>query len=210
MMIYKTILSLIAILWTVTNAGAQTISHNYESFAKYADKVVRGKVIAAKPMTFYRGGRTQPCGIYMEIEVSKSWRGGNENFLLYSTNSDVYLSEKDKDQEYLIFAFKNKKYDPGKQVEEFVMCEGDNSAMKNIAPFEYIDNSGVQRMFPIKKDASGIDEWMLVMERKSNAIIPESIVRNAVNGDNQNVIEEMSLTQFTDEFFASLNSSGVN
>ncbi len=209
-MIYKTILSLITILLTCGYAGAQTFSNNYESFAKYADKVVRGKVIAAKPLTFYRGGRNQPCGIYMEIEVIKSWRGGNENFLLYSTNSDVYLSEKDKDQEYLIFAFKNKKYDPGNRVDEFVMCEGNNSVMKNIAPFEYIDNSGVQRMFPIKKDATGLDEWMLIMARKSNAVIPETIVRNTINGDNQNVIEEMSLTQFTEEFFASLNNSGVN
>ncbi len=90
------------------------------------------------------------------------------------------------------------------------MCEGNNSAMKNIAPFEYIDDSGVQRMFPIKKDVSGLDEWMLVMQRKSNAVIPEKIARNVVRGDNQNVIEEMSLTQFTDEFFASLNSSAIN
>ena len=73
MMIYKTILSLIAILWTCGYASAQTISNNYESFAQYADKVVRGKVIAAKPLTFYRDGRNQPCGVYMEIEVSKSW-----------------------------------------------------------------------------------------------------------------------------------------
>lgn len=209
-MIYKIILSLIAILWTVTNVGAQTISNNYESFAKYADKVVRGKVVAAKPLTFYRNGRNQPCGVYMEIEVNKSWRGGNENFLLYSANSDVYLSDNNKDQEYLIFAFKNKNYDPNKRVEDFVMCEGTNSVMKNVAQYEYFDNSGVQRMFPIKKEPSGLDEWMLVMQRKSNAVIPEVISRNTVQGDNRNIIEEMSLTEFTNEFFASLNESGGN
>lgn len=209
-MIYKTIISFIAILWSVSIAGAQTISHNYESFAKYADKVVRGKVIAAKPLTYRRDGRTQPCGVYMEIEVTNSWRGGNENFLLYSSSSDVYLGDSNKDQEYLIFAFKNKKYDPNNRVEDFVMCEGSRSITRNIAPFEYINDSGVQRMFPIKKEATGIGEWMLVMQRKSNAEIPEHIARNSVSGENQNVIEEMSLVQFTDEYFASLTTGGGN
>lgn len=207
-MIHKTILSLITIWWTIASAGAQTISHNYESFAKYADKVVRGTVVAAQPLTYYRDGRRQPCGVYMEISVNKSWRGGNDNFLLYSTSSDVYLGEDDKDREYLIFAFRNKKYDPENRAEDFVMCEGKSSVTRNIAPFEYINNSGVQRMFPIKKEPSGIGEWMLVMERNSNAEIPEHVSRNSVRGDNQNVIEEMSLTEFTEEFFASLNSGG--
>ncbi len=193
-------------------AFAQTHSYNYESFAKYADKVVRGKVVAHQPLTFFREGRDQSCGVYMEIEVTKAWRGGAENFLLYSTNSDVYLGNEgdEGDREYLIFAFKNKQYNPGERAEEYVLCEGVNSTKKNIAPFEYLNDSGVQRMFPIKKETTGIDEWMLVMERSTNAEIPENIARNTVRTDNQNVIEEMSLTQFTDEYFASLNPPDGN
>ena len=48
------------------------------------------------------------------------------------------------------------------------------------------------------------------MQRSSNAEIPEKIARNSVRSDNQNVIEEMSLTQFTDEYFASLNPPDGN
>jgi hypothetical protein len=135
----------------------------------------------------------------MEIEVIKSWRGGTDNFLLYSTSSDIYFSD-DPDREYIIYTFKNKHYQQGGEAREYILCEGDRSYMRNIAPFEYINNRQIQHMFPIRKDAETEQEWMLVMARVANAVIPESIERRGVNGDNQNIIEEMKLDQFLTTF----------
>ena len=204
-MIYKITLSILAVFWITTNAQAQAIAHNYESFALHADKMVRGKVVASQPLNFYRDGKDQPCGIYMEIKVTESFRGGDENFFLYSTNSDVYLGEEgdNKEREYLIFAFKNSNYDPTTRFEDYVLCEGKNSATKNIAPFEYINDSHIQRMFPIKKDPRDIKEWMLVMQRPTNAELAETIEKNTVSTENRNIIEEMALNQFLETYLAS-------
>lgn len=200
---------MLAVCWIFTNAQAQVTAHNYESFALHADKMVRGKVVAAQPLSFYRDGKDQPCGVYMEIEVVESYRGGDENFLLYSTNSDVYLGEEgdNKEREYLIFTFKNSKYDPDVRFEEYVLCEGKNSATKNIAPFEYINDSHIQRMFPIKKGPRDIKEWMLVMQRPTNAELAINIEKKSVNTDNINVIEEMALNQFLETYLASASGN---
>jgi|TARA_R110002096_G_scaffold416576_2_gene619348 hypothetical protein len=208
-MIYKIILSILAVFCIATSAQAQAIAYNYESFALHADKMVRGKVVASQSLNFYRDGKDQPCGVYMEIEVIESYRGGDDNFLLYSTNSDVYLGDDgdNKDREYLIFAFKNPKYDPTERFEEYVLCEGKNSATKNIAPFEYINDSHIQRMFPIKKGPRDIKEWMLVMERPTNAELAENIEKNSVNSENRNIIEEVALHQFLETYLASASGN---
>lgn len=208
-MIYK-IITIMALTFVVASGSqAQVYSHNYESFATHADKVVRGKVINAQKIAAYRGTRELSCGMYMEIEVVKSWKGGSENFTLYTTNSDVYMGEDDGnlDREYLIFAFKNPKHNADVRVEEYVLCEGENSAKRNIAPFEYMSDSGVQRVFPIKNEPSSINEWMLVVNRSRNAELPENIQKRSIKMSNTNVIEEMSLAQFTDTFFAGTNDN---
>ncbi len=210
MMISKIFTFVIFMVLFMSGANAQIYAQNYESFATYADKVVRGKVVATQRLNSYRGNKELSCGIYMEIEVVKSWKGGSENFLLYATNSDVYMGEEDGnlDREYLIFAFKNPKYNPESTATEYVLCEGENSASKNVAPFEYISDSGVQRIFPIKKnEPRSIDEWMLVVNRSSNAELPENIQKRAVNMSKKSIIEEMSLAQFTDTFFAAENNN---
>ena len=198
-----TIISMTFVL--ASGAKAQVYSHNYESFATHADKVVRGKITNAQKIAAYRGTRELSCGIYMEIEVVKSWKGGSENFTLYTTNSDVYMGEADgnMDREYLIFAFKNPKHSATERADEYVLCEGENSVKRNIAPFEYMSDSGVQRVFPIKNEPSSINEWMLVVNRSRNAELPENIQKRSVKMSNVNVIEEMSLAQFTDTFFVS-------
>ncbi|MCC3859857.1 hypothetical protein [Pseudemcibacter aquimaris] len=203
MIVYRIVLILIASAFAFTFAHAQKVPQNYEAYAKHADKVVHGKVVASQPIMAYRGAKELSCGIFMEIEVTKSIRGGTDNFLLYSTNKDVISNS--ADQEYFIFAFKNEKYAPGESNEDFVLCEGTNSVMKNIAPFEYISNSHVQRIFPLRKEERTLTDWMQIADRLSNAELPEGIEKQRVSSSNINIIEEMSLTQFMAAFMPEEN-----
>lgn len=203
MIVYRTILFLIASFFTATVTYAQNVAQNYESYARNADKVVHGKIVASQPIMAYRGAKELSCGIYMEIEVTKSIRGGTDNFLLYSANKDV-ISD-DADQEYFIFAFKNEMYEPGGSHDDFILCEGTNSVLKNIAPYEYISNSHVQRIFPLRKEERTLKDWMQIADRLSNADIPEDVEKQRVATSNRNIIEEMSLEQFLAAFMPENN-----
>lgn len=170
---------------------------HYESYFSHADRVAIGKIIDAQKVSFYRDGEEKSCGVYMEVQVVNPMRGGNENFWIYNTHSD-FLSE-DKDREYLIFAFKNKYYNRDDGKGRYVLCEGLDSKLTDLSQFEYLSDSQVQRVFPLVDDTEG-GEWMQIMQRRSNAAIPDSIETRIAKSDNKKVIEEMSLDQFITAF----------
>lgn len=69
---------------------------------KLADKVVLGRIVERTALT--EDGKNKVCGWILDIEVTQNFKGGEENFSVFTNDSDTYLGQ---ETEYFIVAFNN-------------------------------------------------------------------------------------------------------
>lgn len=205
------VIGIISALFIFTAAHGQSRTNSYQYLANTAGKIVTGRINDRTAITYELEGKILVCGWLLNIEVSKSWKGGADNFNVFSTNSDILL---DNDMEYFFIAQKNYNYHETKQNIAFVNCDGLNSVRMNVSGFKYFATSLKQRIFPIisyNAQDNIIDEssnnikrgqWMLILNRLSNLHLPSTIRRRRINTGNEKIIEEMSFSDFINEFIS--------
>lgn len=186
--------------------------NTYQYMANTSAKVVQGRIISKKEVR-YNYDIENPnliCGYILNIKVTKSYKGGEEDFRVFATNSDVLM---DKGSEYLLFARKNIKFGKnGRDAIDFINCDKEKSTRMDISDFEFLSTRLSQQIFPlisystektIVDEDTGImkrGEWMLIVDRISNNALPYSITRRRLNNGNLNVIEEMNYKDFLSAF----------
>lgn len=189
--------------------SSQESSNSYRWVANNSAKIVQAHIIDREEVRFDYDEENLVCGYILELNVSKSFKGGDDNFKLLATNSDVLM---DDDQEYFIFARKNPKFGvTGPDALDFVNCDGGKSARMDVSRFEYLATRLRQQIFPLVSYDGGeqiVDEdtgvikrgqWMMIVDRIANAALPYTIMRRRLNNGNENIIEEMSYTDFLTE-----------
>lgn len=98
---------LIFFSWMWINLFPQDISAHfspplsYSFLVKYAEKVVKGKIVNRKRFTTTFNGTKISCGWILDIEVSKSWKGKSENFSIHTQGEKTFNG---KNIEYFIIA----------------------------------------------------------------------------------------------------------
>jgi len=192
-------------------AFGQSNDSTYEFLTNVSAKIVRGKIISKTEVKYDYKGETLTCGWLLDIAVSESWKGGNDNFSVLSTRADILISD---DLDYFIFARKNSEYNPAKSTVNYVDCDGFNTAKMVVSSFPYFATSLKQQIFPIitytpRDNVVDVDtnivktgDWMVIVNRISNPYLPFTIRRRRLNTDNENIIEEMKLTDFINEFMS--------
>lgn len=197
-------------IFFVGQSNAQGRDKTYERIVNTSAKIVRGKIIGREEVRYNYDGVDMRCGYILDIEVLKSFKGGNDSFRVFASNSDI-LMEGAPDHEYFIFARRNMKYGPRAAV-DFLNCDGGRSTRMDISPFEYMSARLTQQIFPILSysadnpitdEDTGVvkkGEWMMIVDRISNNALPFTIARRRLNNGNIAVIEEMSLSDFLFEF----------
>lgn len=208
----KTFIKFIITLVCLTasfNANAQSRTNSYKYIANTSAKIVKGNITVREAVTYKLEGKTLTCGWLLDIKVNQSWKGGDDNFTIFSTNSDILLGD---GFDYFIFVKKNNKFAATKQKIEFVICDGFNSIRLDVSPYKYFATSINQQIFPIVSyDAQDniIDQqsnlikrgqWMLILDRISNHHLPDSIRIRRLNIGNEKILEEMSFPDFLKEF----------
>lgn len=191
------------------NANAQYNADTYQRMANTSSKIVKGKITNKRPITYELDGQILTCGWVLDIDVIESWKGGDDNFSVFANHSDILLGD---DLDYFLFAKRNPQYSTTRENIDFINCDGFNSTRMNLSPFEFFATDLKQQIFPIVS-YNGNDnvmdtdtnmtkrgEWMLIVDRISNSYLPDTIQRRRLNGENQKIIEEMSLSDFLKEF----------
>lgn len=192
-----------------TASSAQQSSNSYQWVANTSSKIVQGHIIGKEEVRYDYEEENLVCGFVLELEVTKSFKGGDEGFKLFATNSDILMED---DLEYFIFTRKNPKFGTsGADALEFVNCDGGKSTRMDVSGFEYLATRLRQQIFPLVSYDGGdriVDEdtgvikrgqWMMVVNRIANAALPYTIMRRRLNNGNENIIEEMSYTDFLSE-----------
>ncbi len=193
----------ILIIFISSLAYGQVVKGDYHSYVKYADKIVKGQIVAKTPITYQVGKKIKTCGWILNIKVVESWKGGSENFTLYSSKSDVFL---DPAMQYFIFAFNNAHYNPQKIDIDFLNCTNFNSTRADVSKFQYKSSGHAQHLFPLVS-YDDKDQWMLLFDRLSNAHLPTTIERHRVQVEqsgNEKILEEMKYSDFIKEYLANL------
>ncbi len=190
-------------------AFGQSNDSTYEYLTNVSAKIARGKIISKTEVKYDYKGETLTCGWLLDIAVSESWKGGNDNFTVLSTRTDILI---DDNLDYFIFARRNNEYNPARSTVNYVDCDGFNTAKMDVSSFPYYATSLKQQIFPIitytpKDNIVDPDtnivktgDWMVIVNRLSNPYLPFTIRRRRLNTDNENIIEEMKLTDFITEF----------
>lgn len=194
----------------ISQSNAQGADKTYTRIINTSAKIVRGKIIGREEVRFEYDGVDMRCGYILEIDVVKSYKGGDEQFKVFATNSDI-LMENAPDTEYFIFASRNMKFGPNPAA-DFLNCDEGRSTRMDISPFEFMSSRYTQQIFPIisyTDDNPVVDEdtgvqkrgeWMMIVDRIANNALPFTISRRRLNNGNPAVIEEMSLSGFLSEF----------
>ena len=193
---------------------AQNPDNTYKRMANTSTKIIQGRIIGREEIRFdYDDDNLNVvCGQLLEIEVTKSWKGGNERFKVFSQNSDILMGG---EMEYFIFARINRKFgNTGLAAIDFINCDEGRSARMDISDFAFLATRLRQQIFPLvsyDSDNKVMDEdthvmkrgdWMMIVNRIANSALPYTIMRRRLNNGNKNIIEEMSLRNFLDEFIS--------
>ena len=205
-------MSLIYSLAVTLSASAQNGDNTYQRMANTSAKVVQGRIISREEVRYDydEDNLNLVCGYILEIEVIKSFKGGDENFKVFAANSDILM---DGDMEYFLFARKNQKFGASdRDAVDFINCDQEKSTRMDISGFEFLSTRLRQQISPLISYTSEnaiIDEdtgvmkrgqWMMIVNRIANSALPYTIMRRRLNNGNESVIEEMSYTDFIDTF----------
>ncbi len=194
----------------VSLSNAQGRDKTYERIKNTSAKIVRGKILGREEVRYDYDGIDMRCGYILEIDVIQSFKGGNDNFKVFASNSDILMNDA-PDTEYFLFARRNPAFGKGPAT-DFINCDEGRSTRMDISGFEYLSTRLTQQIFPIvsyRSDNPIVDEdtgvvkkgeWMMIVDRIANNALPYTISRRRLNNGNQAVIEEMSLSNFLDEF----------
>ena len=190
------------------SAFGQARDNTYLRMTNTSAKIVKGKITHREAIEYDYDGERLVCGYVLDISVVQSWKGGTEDFKVFSSNSDIIM---DGEVDYFLFARRNNNFGNNTKV-EFINCDGGKSTRMDISGFEYLATRLRQQIFPIISYDNGdsvIDtdtnvmkrgDWMMIVNRISNSALPYTIARRRLNNGNENVIEEMSLSDFISEF----------
>lgn len=200
----------VSTLLIVSQLNAQARDKTYERIINTSAKIVRGKIINREEVRYDYDGVDMRCGYILEIEVVQSFKGGNNSFKVFSSNSDI-LMEGAPETEYFLFARRNPVF--GEQpATDFINCDEGRSTRMDISHFEYLSTRLTQQIFPIisytannpvTDEDTGVvkkGEWMMIVDRISNNGLPFTIARRRLNNGNLAVIEEMRLSDFLSAF----------
>ena len=189
---------------------AQNADNTYVRFLNTSAKVVQGKITGREAIHYDYDGEDLICGYILDIAVTKSWKGGDQNFKVFASNSDVLM---DGEYEYFLFARKNPKFGmSGRDALDFINCDDGKSTRMDVSRFEFLATRLRQQIFPLISYNGGdkiVDEdtgivkrgqWMMIVSRIANSALPFTIMRRRLNNGNQHVIEEMNYADFQDEF----------
>jgi hypothetical protein len=193
-----------------SQSNAQGRDKTYERIKNTSAKIVRGKIIGREEVRYDYDGVDMRCGYILEIDVIKTFKGGNDNFKVFASNSDILMNDA-PDTEYFMFVRENPAFGERPAI-DFINCDEGRSTRMDISGFEYLSTRFIQQIFPIVSytaenpivdEDTGVvkkDEWMMIVDRIANNALPYTISRRRLNNGNLAVIEEMSLRNFLDEF----------
>tara|TARA_R110002096_G_scaffold416576_2_gene619347 strand:+ start:168761 stop:169420 length:660 start_codon:yes stop_codon:yes gene_type:complete len=209
---YIYFLTFIFSLTISVGVSAQNGDNTYQRMVNTSAKVVQGRIISREEVRYDydEDNLNLLCGHILEIDVTKSFKGGDEKFKVFAANSDVLM---DGDTEYFLFARKNLKFGTsGRDAVDFINCDQEKSTRMDISGFQFLSTRLRQQIFPLISYGSAdavIDEdtgvmkrgqWMMIVNRIANSALPYTIMRRRLNNGNENVIEEMSYADFLEAF----------
>lgn len=192
------------------SAYAQTRDNTYLRMTNTSAKIVKGKITDREAIEYDYDDERLICGYILDISVVESWKGGMESFKVFASNSDILMHS---DMEYFLFARRNSNFGNSAKV-EFINCDDGKSTRMDVSGFEYLATRLRQQIFPIVSydgDNSVIDtdtnvmkrgQWMMIVNRIANSALPFTIARRRLNNGNENIIEEMSFSDFLSEFIS--------
>lgn len=210
MNIKKYFIIILSIMIFSISAYGQVRDNTYLRMTNTSAKIVKGKITGREAIEYNYDGQRLICGQILDISVVESWKGGTESFKVFASNSDILM---DGDVEYFLFARRNPNFGDSTKV-EFINCDDEKSTRMDVSAFEYLATRLRQQIFPIiSYDGANrvIDEdtnvvkrgqWMMIVNRISNSALPYTIARRRLNNGNENIIEEMSFSDFLSEFIS--------
>lgn len=205
---YLLSLLIITILsWTNTSFAQ---SNTYNRMLNTASKVVRGKIVGSEEVRYDydEDNKNIVCGQILDIEVTESFKGGNESFRVFASNNDMLIGE---EYEYFIIARRNNNASDTPKL-AFINCFDEKSTRIDVSYIPYLATSLRQQIFPIvsyKREDNIIDpdtrvakkgEWLLLVDRIANNTLPYTIARRRFNNGNEDIIEEMRFSDFLRDF----------
>lgn len=205
---YLLSLLIITILsWTNTSFAQ---SNTYNRMLNTASKVVRGKIVGSEEVRYDydEDNKNIVCGQILDIEVTESFKGGNESFRVFASNNDMLIGE---EYEYFIIARRNNNASDTPKL-AFINCFDEKSTRMDVSYIPYLATSLRQQIFPIvsyKREDNIIDpdtrvakkgEWLLLVDRIANNTLPYTIARRRFNNGNEDIIEEMRFSDFLRDF----------
>ncbi len=194
----------------VSFSNAQGADKTYTRIKNTSAKIVRGTIVGREEVRFIYDEVNMRCGYIMEINVIQSFKGGDENFKVFVSNSDILMNDA-PETEYFIFARKNPSFGVN-SAPDFLNCDEGRSTRMDLSGFEYMSTRLTQQIFPIVSytaenpivdEDTGVvkkGEWMMIVDRIANNALPYTIPRRRLNNGNLAVIEEMSYSHFVNEF----------
>lgn len=206
----KILLPLLIIIFIPWSNVSFAQSNTYNRMLNTASKIVRGKIVGSEEIRYNYDEENQNivCGLILDIEVTESFKGGNENFRVFASNKDMLIGE---EYEYFIIARRNNNASDTPKV-EFINCFDEKSTRMDISYIPYLATSLRQQIFPIvsyRREDNIIDpdtrvakkgEWLLLVDRIANNALPYTIARRRFNNGNDDIIEEMRLSDFLRDF----------
>lgn len=185
-------------------------SNTYNRMLNTASKVVRGKIVGSEEVRYDydEENKNIVCGQILDIEVTESFKGGNESFRVFASNKDMLIGE---EYEYFIIARRNNNASDTPKL-AFINCFDEKSTRMDVSYIPYLATSLRQQIFPIvnyKREDNIIDpdtrvakkgEWLLLVDRIANNALPYTIARRRFNNGNEDIIEEMRLADFLRDF----------
>jgi len=201
--------SLIIIILSWTNTSFAQ-SNTYNRMLNTASKVVRGKIVGSEEVRYDydEDNKNIVCGQILDIEVTESFKGGNESFRVFASNNDMLIGE---EYEYFIIARRNNNASDTPKL-AFINCFDEKSTRMDVSYIPYLATSLRQQIFPIvnyKREDNIVDpdtrvakkgEWLLLVDRIANNTLPYTIARRRFNNGNDDIIEEMRLADFLRDF----------
>jgi len=201
--------SLIIIILSWTNTSFAQ-SNTYNRMLNNASKVVRGKIVGSEEVRYDydEDNKNIVCGQILDIEVTESFKGGNESFRVFASNNDMLIGE---EYEYFIIARRNNNASDTPKL-AFINCFDEKSTRMDVSYIPYLATSLRQQIFPIvnyKREDIIVDpdtrvakkgEWLLLVDRIANNTLPYTIARRRFNNGNDDIIEEMRLADFLRDF----------
>lgn len=196
-------LIIIILSWANTSFAQR---NTYNRMLNTASKVVRGKIVGSEEVRYDydEDNKNIVCGQILDIEVTESFKGGNESFRVFASNNDMLIGE---EYEYFIIARRNNNASDTPKL-AFINCFDEKSTRMDVSYIPYLATSLRQQIFPIvnyKREDNIVDpdtrvakkgEWLLLVDRIANNTLPYTIARRRFNNGNDDIIEEMRLADF--------------